>query len=193
MEKKVDRFEFLDKLLSRQIEMLRFAEAKNGALLATSMGGVALLSQTFIKSQADNSEIPIWLFMYSVTGICFLALTICLCLHSFIPKYKTDNLEDDNSAGRRNLTYYDDIKRFSETTYKNALTSANNWPNGFSNIEEEFISQSIIISRITSRKMEIFKIGIYSFLFGAFTPFAGIVFILYNRYSDHLFRKIGLY
>ena len=171
--------------------MLRFAEAKNGALLAAAMGGIALFFQIILKYFNQDVGIPIWLAIYSVLGLSFLATTVCLCLHSFIPKYKSDHLKDDMTSGSRNLTYYDDIRRFSLSSYKTAMLSASTWSTDFSKLEDEYITQSIIISRITCRKMEIFKLGIYTFLLAAFTPFGGIVFILYNRYSDHLFRKMG--
>lgn len=181
------RLDFLEKNLDRQLNLLKFAEAKNALLLSVSIGLIGLI----IKNVSDYSEsVPIKLYCYMALAFYFFAALICL--NSFFPKVKANSIPDNQATSyNRSLTYFGDLQTFSVETFQLELKKSSSWKKQFSELEKEYASQIIINAKIAARKMKLFKFAMYLFTCGFATIPIGIVIFLYNEKSDFTFTKLA--
>lgn len=146
-------------------DIIRFAEAKNAAMLALSGTVITLV---FDKIYFKNFFQIVFVFGYVLV---FIALIIALW--SFIPfthpnkiKAKFRNKQSNNS---KNLFLFSDIASFDayekfeieikEKYYGSIEMSA---------IEKDVLLQIYTNAHITYRKLNFFKASLFSFLFGIF-------------------------
>ena len=143
-------------ILSTVNEWLKFAEAKNGALLAADTAilfGIFKLASELSGLQACVSYFAIFLITSSAVS----------CLLSFIPKLKIPLLEFERKRGKEDsLIFYGHIARYDPQSYLEVLFAQSGVePPTNSSIEIDYAKQIITNSRIALRKYRCFNIGLW--------------------------------
>lgn len=140
-------------------DWLKFAEAKNGALIAFN-AGLLFGTLRWFKGKEETIEIVFCLVIISI-----FALSLLLSLWSFFPKtkapwhYVMSSIAEQNE--KDNLIFFGDLIKYGKSDYRNYLIklseSADENLNEFSKIEIFYADQIIVNSKIAYEKYSIFK------------------------------------
>lgn len=182
--------EKLKEIFNNVNEWLKFAEAKNGILIA--LVGTALLTLLdkssdilFLDNISISNNIPVIKFdinffvsIYLVLLMVFLVIAICIILISFLPqtkqvfKIKGVKTKNDNSI------FYGDIIKYTPEEYLKFIE-----PNrtDFTKSELDYACQIVINSHIAYRKYKYFELALLAILSGILTVLG--VFLV-NRYFN---------
>lgn len=171
-----DAFEkILSSTLSRVLDLLKFAEAKNAALLTFSsawiIATINLLStdRTIPDSLATALKIALILFI----------LAALVAMWSFLPKLKLDLFHRD-PLQPKNLLYFGDIATFDATAYRKRVLErymSADGPPTTENYLDDLMIQVAVNSKIAKRKFVIFNIGAGLIVMALITiaiPFLGV-------------------
>lgn len=156
--------------LQRTIDFLKYAEAKNGALLTFSSAWVLAILNIIFKDPIATS---VTLYEYAVLP--FFMVSGLAALLSFAPRVHLSTFLGGRRAGphRRNLLYFGDIKSMSVLEFKAAIYERY-CPKDDRTVTDAYlhdlIVQVAINSEITSSKLFLFRVGLY------FTGLAGLAF-----------------
>lgn len=155
--------ERLNTVLRYVNEWLRFAEAKNAALLTLSAGLVFTLIRNMPESGRGN-----WEWAYITAGILFFVCAIC-CLISFIPQIKIPWLSSQRKpSSDDNLCFYGHISAYSpENLLKELSDGVENRQERPNRIEMDLAGQAVINSRIAVRKFGLFTFAVWLALIAA--------------------------
>ena len=148
-------------ILSTVNDWLKFAEAKNGALLGID---IAIIFGLF---QVIGSEISRgWIYL----AISFTGLSALSALFSFIPQLKAHPKGQQRQRNEgTNLIFYGHIAESNPELYLKALYSeVGTEEPPESKIELDYAHQIIINSRIALRKNRYFSIGLWLTVLGLF-------------------------
>lgn len=187
----ITKKEFIESNLNRTIRWLEFAEAKIGALIAFQVtmvvAGVSLFSK--IKNFRSYFIFYIDIISFWLMLIFFLLSTILL-ITSILPQLYISNVvekffyrisfENKKKEKVENIIFFGYIATLSEKEYKDILRqklSIKNWKN----IDELYLNQIWINSRIVYKKMKCFNVasimtiiylvlGVLSFYMLSYTP-----------------------
>ncbi len=165
-------------LLTTVRDWLRFAEAKNAALVAFS--GIML---PFVFSLSDLGEFG---KLYSISAVFFLFLSVLFSLVSFFPHIDpTRHIARflDRERAATNLLFFGDIARIPLDQFS-AFALETFSVNPKSKIDIYAISQIHIISRLTMRKLQFFNIALISLLIGLLTPAVILVLLIFWKNKD---------
>jgi hypothetical protein len=158
---KDDQQEAFEKVLSstlvRVLDFLKFAEAKNAALLTLAsawiIGSINILT-------GSNSLSPDWRLAF-VAALPPLAVGAVLALISFLPKtYLPKFHEDPNQS--KSLLYFGDAASFAPAAYQQRVRERYYPPKGetaTSNYLDDLSIQIAVNSRIVTRKLSFFNAG----------------------------------
>jgi len=153
----------LQYILDLVIQWLKFAEAKNGTLVA--LVGASLIGITRILSVSNfNVLIEIYLYIYLLFG----SMSLLISLISFIPKIKIPAfIKKKDTKETKNLYFYGHLKNYN---IQSLLT--NLFPNKdkFNRNHHNLAQQVIINSKITYNKYELFKVALILLIMGLITP-----------------------
>lgn len=143
-------------------DWLKFAEAKNGALVV-----VVCTVMVVVADHSPSSGDSIWIRWSCFLGCTLLVLAGCISLASFIPEltFKWNATEKERSA-IDNLMYFDHIAAFSAFELLEALYQAEGIPSPQRKIELDLAGQAVINAKITTRKFYQFKIASWFTLIG---------------------------
>jgi hypothetical protein len=152
--------------LSRTVDFVKFAEAKNAALLTfASAWALAITSILATNRQLANAEIG----ALALSRVLFV-LTVLVAALSFLPKLRPESFHR-NPDKPKNLLFYGDIALFEFETFKTRLPAAylidGNLLAGERYLDD-LTAQIWINSKIARRKFTVFN-------FGAIFAFVGIV------------------
>ncbi len=146
--------------LQRAVDFLKFAEAKNAALLALSSAWVVASINLVCSGKSVRSQLG--------TGI-LVALFCSLCaalaaMASFFPKLHLPGFLGGKKAGPhpKNLLYFGDISSLPIRTLEADLYKRY-YPSGGSHTDEylhDLIVQIAVNSQIANRKMRLFSLGL---------------------------------
>ena len=142
-------------ILTTVNEWLKFAEAKNGALLVAD---IALLFGVFrLLNESTGQKVFIYLaiFLVIVSAISSLVSFIPqLKLSSFTPRKRTEK--------EASLIFYGHIAKYEPQSYIKALyAESGSAPAAIASIEVDYAQQIIINSRIAVRKYLCFNVGLW--------------------------------
>ena len=149
-------------ILSLVNEWLKFAEAKNGALLAVDS---AMIFGVFKLSESGWPHVGLFYLTISV-----LIASAVSCLISFIPKLKmpTFTMKREPDSGD-SLIYYGHIAKYNPENYLKALYGqADTGSVSPSSLEVDYAKQIVTNSRIALRKYFCFTVALW-FAVGALT------------------------
>ena len=154
----IDMEDRLKYVLSNVNDWLKFAEAKNAALAATSAAVIIGLFSVIDKKQSLITYLQNYLCIS--IGLCLLAM-IC-ALMSFVPQIRIPVLlRLSNKKKDDNIIFFSDVAKYDPQEYLESLYAASGKPvKEFSSIESFFAEQIIANSRIALRKYRFFSMGI---------------------------------
>ncbi len=142
-------------VLSSVNEWLKFAEAKNGALLAVDIAILFGLFQLI-------SDVDSYYWIYFAAG--FVALSAVVVLISFVPQLKVPRkwfVKHKNLSKEISLIFYAQIANLTPENYVKALyTQSGRETSTISPLELDYAQQIIANSRIAVRKGTLFNIGL---------------------------------
>jgi len=171
-------------VLSNVNEWLKFAEAKNAALLAANsavvIGALRLADgKVFLFPLAEY---------YFYFFIAIVSLGGLICLLSFVPKLDIPWLLPTTlSKDKDNLVFYGDISGYDPSSYVKALHhQSGKAVKTVDPFEEDLAEQVIINSRIALKKYQLFNIALWLDVTALLTPLISLSIYLCSR------RKGGL-
>ena len=171
-------------------EWLKFAEAKNGILIA--LLGTALFtlldkstSILFLNniSISNNTlvikfDINLFVSLYLVFLIIFLVIAISIMLISFLPQtkqvFKIKDIKNEND----NSLFYGDIIKYTPEEYLEFIEPDRE---NFSRSELDYAYQIVINSHIAYKKYKYFELALLAILSGILTVLGAF---LVNRYFN---------
>ena len=175
-EKKLeDRLRYI---LASVVDMVKFAESKNAALMAASS---ALIFGIFtIIGQSPSLHFGIVIYLYIVAV--FLGLGGITCLVSYIPQNSLPRLSSRRQPTRgKNLLFYGNLADLCPESFLKLLYEQSEIElKGIDPIEEDYAEQIIINSRIALLKFRYFTAAIWIILTGLVTPI-GVVILYFIR------------
>ena len=164
-------------------DWLRFAEAKNGALLATD-GALVLSALGLIDGRVFLFR---WAEFYFYSFVLLSSLSGLLSLISFLPQIEIPRIRARSpSEARDNLLFYGDICDYDTTTYLEALCTQYDYPLDSVGPYEEDLAESIVVnSRISMRKYRLFRTAVWMNVTGLVTPVLSLLlYVLWKRQED---------
>lgn len=143
----------LHRILQINIEWLKFAEAKNGALLVASAGWIfGIISYI---NQLNCCDI---LFVIPIV-LAFISLTICTI--SFIPKLKIQN---NVVGGVSNIIFFNSIANTNDEGFLKSFHELLKLKSDFDEYELHIANQIVANAKIAKYKYQLFKYAIYFFI-----------------------------
>ncbi|PHS74515.1 MAG: hypothetical protein COB19_06770 [Porticoccus sp.] len=168
-----DRTDLLENTLKQIVDWLKFAEAKNGALVAlgcaTIFGVLRLYSSTSIES--------IFITSYVTSFSVCVAAAIILSLTSFIPRITPPFwIEMPEKEQADNPFFFGHACKYSKIKYLELFNRyIESDSNRESKLEVALCDQIVNNSRISFIKYRMFSAAVYLFLAGVLTPFGALV------------------
>lgn len=163
----------LEKVLKLVIDWIKFAEAKNAALLtlnsAAMFAGYRIVFQ--IKRELSTIESSCLLFLAIL-----LLISAVICLMSFFARIKTRYLYSIPAKSKSpNLYFFGDIASFSSKDYVAALAKTINENEIAKELDMMLADQVIANSRIAARKFRLFNIALWFSLSAFLTPVGSLL------------------
>ncbi len=154
--------------LQRTLDFLKFAEAKNGALLALASAWVFAM----VNFEGSDRSIPAGLIVSVSLALPLSLLAGILAMLSFLPRLRLPSFLGGRRAGPhpKNLLYFGDVGSLPVKTLEHDLKDRY-FPPPFSHAEEyihDLVVQISVNSQITLRKMRLFQIGMSLILAAGF-------------------------
>ena len=139
------------------IDFLKFAEAKNAALLTFASAWILASVNLLNGSSALSSQ---WRFGFTA-ALPLFAIAALLGLYSFLPKTLLSSFHKDPEQ-KKALLYFGDAATFAPAAYKDRIRDRYYPPDDESatrNYLDDLSVQIAVNSQITTRKLKIFNIG----------------------------------
>jgi hypothetical protein len=137
-------------------EWLKFAEAKNAALLvATSALVLALVDYLPDKTHS------FWNWALFITASVFFLLSSLICLLSFVPQVKFPWIVSlRQMTPKDNLFFFGDIANYSAEEFVEALYHASTMKSAINKLQCDLAGQIITNSRIGLKKFRLFTVAV---------------------------------
>lgn len=173
-----EKLEFIFKNVNN---WLKFAEAKNAALLAFNLGiifGTLRLYSNFTHVENDLC----WLEYYGILALSLLSVSAIICLLSYVPRMEIPWLKQKEGIElhTKNVLFFGDIALFSPQNYITELAKINGVSAPESGMYLENIASQIIVnSRIAVTKYKMFGYGIWITITAISTPIIALILFLF--------------
>lgn len=151
-------------------EWLIFAEAKNAALLALIAVVGVPIAPLILHSNVLFS-------LYAVIATVLLAISAFLALISFLPKLDIQFGTPNHTEEEFNLIFFGSISSIQKSEYIQ-LASESYGISDDDLVAPHVVEQVYNLSRITSRKMFLFKWALWFAIAGIFTPVSVLVLLI---------------
>jgi len=147
---------------------VQFAEAKNGALFASTMA--LIIGIATVLSSLD--EVPTGIFLWLGTTCCGLAGASLLALLSFLPVMgtKRHRYARGSDSNGENLIFWGEIRRFTPLAYAEAFLRTLQIDGYPTRLIIDVAEQIVINSGIAHRKFRVFEAGAWGTLTAMFVP-----------------------
>lgn len=171
----------LDLMLSKVVDWVKYAEAKNAVLVVfDSSLLIALLS--LLADKQNTFLIPCW---YIIISIVLLIVSAALSLFSFMPILKIIHFNNTNKTEELNLFHFGDIAQINAETYIDLLKIRY----GFdccSEIDKDLANQILVNSRVAVYKLRIFRIALWLTLSVFLSPLVLLVLVYWEvrKFND---------
>jgi hypothetical protein len=165
----------LDTVFGHVNGWLRFAEAKNAALLTLNAAAIFGLNKMYVDHQA---EAPDWLCWVLAATTVQLILSLLFCLVSFFARTKVPQFlvaRASNSADL-NLMFYGHIAQMTASDYVEALGQSIGADSSATKHQRDVAGQIVINSKITLKKYSLFNIALWLTLSAIITPIGALLF-----------------
>jgi hypothetical protein len=168
-----ERIGVLESTLKQIVDWLKFAEAKNGALVAVGCATIFGVLRLYLSFSIESGLVT----SYVATLTIFVAAAIVISLTSFIPRVappfwiKMPNKEEGD-----NPLFFGHACKYSKRTY---LELFNRYieldAHKECQLELAFCDQIVNNSRISFIKYQVFSSAVFLFLAGVLTPLGALV------------------
>lgn len=171
-----ERLEYIFKNVN---DHLRFAESKNGALVALN-SGLIFGYLSFLPYSFSN--IPWFILVYSVSFTLLNVTAIIIGLISFVPITQLKRNNKDHVIGKDNYLFFDHISNYSEEDLLERIYT----DHGLSSKEKskysiQVCNQIVINSTIAKRKFKLFSFAVWATIFAILTPIFGSLVLFMTR------------
>ena len=168
-----DRVELLENTLKQIVDWLKFAEAKNGAIVALGCATIFGVLRLYSSSSIESILIASYVASFSI----FVATAIVLSLASFIPRVTPPFwIKMPKTEQADNPFFFGHACKYSKIKYLelfNRYTESES--NKESKLEVALCDQIVNNSRISFIKYQMFSTAVYLFLAGVLTPFGALI------------------
>ena len=166
----------LTAILGRVLDMLRFAEAKNAALLAFASAWIVGI----VNLISSGKPIPQGYHYVILAALPLFIVAASVAIASLLPKLQTSTLTGDPKGQFQNLLFFGDIADMTVDAFKADVRAAYRQPGGgpTDTYLADLEAQISINSKITKRKNRMFNVGAVAALIGIalfFVPTVGAV------------------
>jgi len=172
----------LEKAYNHTNQWLKFAESKNGALIALDSAliiGILSLFRSFTSIEI--------LYYYFFWVISFLIISMVISSLSFIPilsKKNQDEVSSKEIVQKKNILFFSEIKHLTPDEYLNILIKKIDFKGSeITDYAIDYADQIINNSKIADNKYKLFKWALYFFVTGILPPM-GLVFLGFWAYYD---------
>jgi hypothetical protein len=167
-------YEILERTYQDVCEWLKFAEAKNGALL--TLNGLAVF-EVLKELGDDKSAVYAWgLHYYFVASVVLLALSLIVIIWSFIPRIWSHKNKRPSLQLEGNPLFYGDIYKLDPKYYVNKLIELYGKPNTELLPYLEHQSKQIIqLSQIAIKKYKLFYVALVMSIIAMAVPLIGSI------------------
>ena len=163
-----EEIDLLDKILSKANDWLKFAEAKNGVLIAV----VCTVIFGIYKAVSDLENIHIFMVIYLISFFLFCLIALIISMLSFIPQLKPPFwLTVEERKENDNPFFFGHARKYNKCTYLKLLNISD------STLNMLLADQIIINSKIAFMKYEMFSGAAWCFLSAFLTPI-GALFVM---------------
>lgn len=149
----------LERILARVVDFVKFAEAKNAALLTLDAGAIAAA----IGWLGGDVGPPDWLAPAVKGGLALLVTSGLVALASFLPVLEIDWLKLKRKHGHADsVLYFGQIAGCTPASYLAALRAAAGVPTDAApptRLEHDYAAQIVINAGIATAKFRLFKVG----------------------------------
>lgn len=164
----------LESVFKNVVDWVKFAEAKNAALIALCG---AILSNLFKPLLDGTMPCGFWvrLYVYELVGLTIVSLLLALL--SFVPQTRIHWMFGRlTSSSRNNVIFYGEIRNHTADDYLHALSKSVGIEHAeFSDFEKDYANQIVVNSTIAYKKFNFFRIGIWVVIGGIVTLPLGIL------------------
>lgn len=175
-------------IFSNVNEWLKFAEAKNAALIVFHLGSIFGVATIITQNKCGTIPHPILYYLYSF--IILSTVGLFFALFSFLPQTRIEDvlgkkIEDffcsNNFAVEENLLFYGYINSCDRDSYLSKLCESCEREIGqCSKLELDYVNQIVTNSRLTVRKYFYFRIALFFTIIAVISPILLPLIILYN-------------
>ena len=157
-------------------DWLKFAEAKNGVIIALNSAIIFGILKLYPSLKIDNSYIE----YYITYIILFLTISIIIALLSFIPRFYYPFIKIDKISESDNLLYFGDIAKYNEIEYSRKILEKIPDTEKTS-FDVYYINQIVNNAKITYIKYKQFEISVWFTISVFLTPFGTAILFLYKK------------
>jgi len=172
-------------ILAQANDWLKFAEAKNGALVV--FNSAILLATVQLIGEHPPGHILPKLYLASLWG--FLGASLAIALFSFLPKTTIPLLSaGERPSPRDNLIFFGAAKKYTAQDYAAAINARYGIGEPDDKQWEHDVSEQVVTNaRIAVWKYTCFKVALWGTIWGLLTPILGpLVFgVLYAWSKSH--------
>ena len=157
-------------------DWLRFAEAKNGALVAFD----AAVAFGALSLGIGAQGLATWLAVVMVVSAILALISASVALFTFLPKLTSDLLaQEEPPSPTDNLLFYGHIAKYTPDSYLEALRTRLRLSQDISPYAEQLAEQIVINAQIASWKYQLFNKALWFALFALLMPLltAFVVFV----------------
>ena len=172
----------LKSVFSNVNDWLKFAEAKNGALVGLNGGAVLSVLFGILLDEKAKLLSGFWK-LYFWCFVCCLLIGIVISLYSFMAKLKEPEQDDANIPAIKNLMFFGHVQYFKENEYLDSLSKAKLLDPRpiYSRLETDYANQIIYNSRIAMNKYTLFNQALWFTLAGVMTPVGALALWIVNK------------
>jgi len=158
--------EILADTLKSTADWLKFAEAKNAALIGVNLG-------ILVAAEKLQSAIPLKMYLHVVAILCVISLVIALL--SVIPRvgWPLPSRRWNQGSEDDNLTFYGDVAKYAPGSYCSEL--AKKFGRDLTYSEVWTARQIAVLSDLTVQKFRFFSVAAFVTLSAVVTPIGAIV------------------
>jgi hypothetical protein len=151
----------LSETLKATTDWLKFAEAKNAALIGVNLA-------VLVTSEKIQSAIGWATYFHWVSGLCIISISIALL--SVIPRvgWPLPSMEKNNRDEHDNLMFYGDVAKYSPGGYCGELSKK--FGRSLTKTEDWTARQVAVLSDLTLQKLSFFKLAAFITLSAVATP-----------------------
>jgi hypothetical protein len=148
----------LTALLARVLDMLRFAESKNAALLAFASAWIVAI----VNLISSGKPIPVGYHCVVLTALPLFMIAAMVAIASLLPTLQTSSFTNNLKGRPKNLLFFGDIAGMTVDRFRNDVRAAY-FPTEDANPPVAYLAdlemQIAINSKITWRKQKMFNFG----------------------------------